>query len=36
MEIDITEEDIREAVREMKAYLDITEDDLKRIYILIC
>jgi CBS domain-containing membrane protein len=34
MEIDITEEDIREAVREMKAYLDITEDDLKRIYIL--
>lgn len=32
--IDITEEDIREAMMELKTYLDITEEDLKRIYIL--
>lgn len=32
--IDITEEDIREAMKELKTYLDITEEDLKRIYIL--
>lgn len=33
-DIEITEEDLRDAMREMKAYLDITEDDLKRIYAL--
>lgn len=32
--IDITEEDIREAMKELKTYLDITEEDLKKIYIL--
>lgn len=30
--IDITEEDIREAMKELKTYLDITEEDLKKIY----
>lgn len=29
---DISDEDLRAALREMKAYVDITEDDLKRIY----
>lgn len=33
-EIEFTEEDLREAMREMKAYLDITEEDLKKIYTL--
>lgn len=33
-EIEITEEDLREAMKEMKAYLDITEEDLKRVYTL--
>lgn len=33
-DIEITEEDLREAMREMKAYLDITEEDLKRLYTL--
>lgn len=31
-EIEITDEDLREAMREIKAYLDITEEDLQRIY----
>ncbi len=31
-EIEITDEDLREAMREIKAYLDITEEDLLRIY----
>lgn len=33
-EIEITEEDLREAMREIKTYLDITEEDLKRVYTL--
>lgn len=33
-EIEFTEEDLREALREMKAYLDITEEDLKKVYTL--
>lgn len=33
-ELEITEEDLREAMREMKAYLDITEEDLKKVYTL--
>ncbi|MBM4312345.1 MAG: CBS domain-containing protein [Deltaproteobacteria bacterium] len=28
----LTDEDLRAALREMKTYMDITEDDLKRIY----
>jgi len=28
----LTDEDLRAALREMKTYIDITEDDLKRIY----
>lgn len=31
-EIEITEEDLREAMREIKTFLDITEEDLMRIY----
>lgn len=33
-ELEITDEDLREAMREIKTYLDITEEDLKKIYIL--
>lgn len=33
-EIEINEDDLREAMREMKAYLDITEEDLKRVFTL--
>ena len=29
---EISDEDLRAALKEMKAYVDITEDDLKRIY----
>jgi CBS domain-containing membrane protein len=31
---DISEEDLREALKEMKTYVDITEEDLKKIYVI--
>jgi hypothetical protein len=31
-ECEISEEDLREAVKEMKTYVDITEEDLKKVY----
>jgi CBS-domain-containing membrane protein len=32
-EIEIADEDLRAALKEMKAYVDITEEDLKKIYV---
>src|SRR5512134_1059034 len=33
-DIEISDEDLRAALREMKTYVDITEEDLRKIYIL--
>ncbi len=33
-EIELTDEDLREAMREIRTYLDITEEDLERVYTL--
>lgn len=33
-EFEISDEDIRSALKEMKIYVDITEDDLKKIYFI--